>query len=203
MEHETTTTMFTILYKAFSCSKVKQIFFYVPPSHTIFTEMEHETTTTMFTTFYKDFSCSIMEQICFYVPKKHSIFTEMKHETGTTMFTTLYKAFSCSKVEQICCFFARNTLVSSSIIKAYHHSPNSVFLRYASRPKSDHGLTGRNAFFDGRMPDRTGLPDRSRDVRCRRRPFYFLSPVCNVFPVIFEQCAVYFRTHFVALRNRE
>ncbi len=61
MEHKTRTAMFTILYKAFSCSKVKQICFYVPPNHTIFTEMEHETRTIMFTILYKAFSCSKVE----------------------------------------------------------------------------------------------------------------------------------------------
>ncbi len=61
MEHESTTTMFTMLYKDFSCSKVKQICFYVPKNHTLFTEMKHETRTIMFTMLYKAFSCSKVE----------------------------------------------------------------------------------------------------------------------------------------------
>ncbi len=63
MKHETTTTMFTTLYNAFSCSIMEQICFYVPKKHSIFTEMKHETTTTMFTMLYRAFSCSKVEHL--------------------------------------------------------------------------------------------------------------------------------------------
>ncbi len=61
MKHEIRTTMFTMLYKDFSCSIMEQICFCVPKNHTIFTEMEHETGTIMFTMLYKAFSCSKVE----------------------------------------------------------------------------------------------------------------------------------------------
>ncbi len=90
MEHETRTAMFTILYKAFSCSKVEQICFFVPKKHSIFTEMEHETRTAMFTTLYKAFSCSKVEQRNEIRIHNHNVYNALQNffvfQHGTAMF---------------------------------------------------------------------------------------------------------------------
>ncbi len=121
MEHETGTTMFTILYKAFSCSILEQICFYVPKkthyihrnetrnrNHNVYNDLQgffvfQSGTDLFFYALFRRPYCRKLKDVSL----KHLYFTEMEHETGTTIFTMAYKAFSCSKVEQICCFLSR------------------------------------------------------------------------------------------------
>ncbi len=110
MKHEITTAMFSMLYRVFSCSKVKQIRFMFHLEHYISPKMKHETGTIMFTTLYKAFSCSKVKQICFYVSLR-----PYNHRNGTrNQNRNVYNAlqgFFVFQSETDLLFFRKKTLL--------------------------------------------------------------------------------------------